>query len=99
MPFPTEGIYARMRYPLYAGNFLIWFGIVLYTGTDWFVIGATALYAACYLTILGREERLMLGKYGADYRAREARAGEVRTWPVKVGSGAAGRRPRARRAA
>ena len=70
MPFPTEGIYARMRYPLYAGNFLIWFGIVLYTGTDWFVIGATALYAACYLTILGREERLMLGKYGADYRAR-----------------------------
>lgn len=43
MPFPTEGIYARMRYPLYAGNFLIWFGIVLYTGTDWFVIGATAL--------------------------------------------------------
>lgn len=70
MPFPTEGIYARMRYPLYAGNFLIWSGIVLYTGTDWFVIGATALYAACYLTILGREERLMLGKYGADYRAR-----------------------------
>ena len=83
MPFPTEGIYARMRYPLYAGNFLIWSGIVLYTGTDWFVIGATALYAACYLTILGREERLMLGKYGADYRARGRRAGAGEALPYR----------------
>ena len=83
MPFPTEGIYARMRYPLYAGNFLIWSGIVLYTGTDWFVIGATALYAACYLTILGREERLMLGKFGAGYRARCREVPAL--WPSRRG--------------
>ena len=87
MPFPTEGIYARMRYQLYAGDFLIWSGIVLYTGTDWFVIGATALYAACYLTILGREERLMLGKYGADYRARCREVPAL--WPSRRSRGGA----------
>lgn len=80
MPFPTEGIYARMRYPLYAGNFLIWFGIVLYTGTDWFVIGATALYAACYLTILGREEPA----HAWEIRRRLSRALPGGSGPVAV---------------
>lgn len=67
--FPTEGIYARMRYPLYTGNFLVWFGFILYIGVDWFIVAATAAYVASYLIILSREEELMLHKYGDNYRA------------------------------
>lgn len=66
--FPTGGIYSRMRYPLYTGNFLIWFGFILHVGVSWFIVGATLCYIVCYLIILGREEELMLLKYGEDYR-------------------------------
>lgn len=68
-PFPSEGIYSRIRYPLYAGNFLIWLGVILYVGVGWFVAGALAAYLVCYGMILGREEQAMLRRYGASYRA------------------------------
>ena len=66
--FPQTGIYARMRYPLYTGDFLIWFGFILYIGVDWFAVGATLLYIFCYLIILSKEEEVMLLKYGDEYR-------------------------------
>ena len=66
--FPTEGIYARMRYPLYTGNFLVWFGFILFVGVNWFIVAATAAYVACYLIVLSREGELMLHKYGEDFR-------------------------------
>ncbi len=66
--FPKTGIYARMRYPLYTGDFLIWSGFILYIGVDWFAVGATLLYIFCYLIILSKEEEVMLLKYGDEYR-------------------------------
>ena len=66
--FPKEGVYARMRYPLYTADFLIWFGFILYVGVDWFVVGATLLYIVCFLIILSKEEEVMLLKYGEEYR-------------------------------
>lgn len=57
-----------MRYPLYTGNFLVWFGFILFVGVNWFIVAATAAYVACYLIVLSREEELMLHKYGEDFR-------------------------------
>ncbi len=68
-PFPVEGIYSRMRYPLHAGGFLVWLGPILFTGVGWFMVAASLLYAGCVWLTMSREEELRIEKYGDRYRA------------------------------
>jgi len=68
-PFPVEGIYSRMRYPLHAGGFLVWLGPILFTGVGWFMIAAPLCYAVCVWLTMAREEELRIEKYGDRYRA------------------------------
>ncbi|MDD3108192.1 MAG: methyltransferase [Alistipes sp.] len=80
--FPSEGIYARMRYPLYTADFLLWFGLILYVGVDPFIVGATACYIVCYALILYHEEQLLLQKYGEAYAEQCERVPAL--WPLRA---------------
>jgi protein-S-isoprenylcysteine O-methyltransferase Ste14 len=71
----TDGAYAVVRHPIYAGAFLIWFGLAAaYTSAA--VLGLTALYVipAYVLNIMG-EEQMMLSRYGREYLEYRRRVG------------------------
>ena len=63
----TLGTYSVVRHPLYLGNFLIIFGLLLSTGL-WHItlIGALA-FALYYERIMMAEEAFLLSRFGEDY--------------------------------
>ena len=60
----TRGIYSVVRHPLYLGNFLMWFGLILYVGHIWFWMVAALLY---YERIMFAEEAFLKEKFGEDF--------------------------------
>ena len=71
----TRGAYAVVRHPIYAGAFLIWFGLAAaYASVA--VLGLTALYVVpAYVLNIRGEEQMMLSRYGRDYREYQQRVG------------------------
>ncbi len=63
----TKGIYSVVRHPLYLGNFLMWFGIILYVNNIWFAIVCTLLFWLYYERIMFAEEQFLKGKFGDQY--------------------------------
>lgn len=63
----TSGIYSLVRHPLYLGNYLMWIGIVLFTGSITFTVVVSLLYWIYYERIMMAEERFLMGKFGAVY--------------------------------
>lgn len=63
----TKGIYSIVRHPLYLGNFLIFFGFVLFTQQLWFISLATVLFWIYYERIMYAEEEFLRRKYGKQY--------------------------------
>jgi protein-S-isoprenylcysteine O-methyltransferase Ste14 len=63
----TKGIYATVRHPLYLGNFIIFFGLVLFVKVWWFVIICSLLYWIYYERIMYREEEFLRKKFGETY--------------------------------
>jgi len=63
----TKGIYSIVRHPLYLGNFLMWFGLVVYTGSTWFMIMAALLFWLYYERIMFAEETYLRNKFGRDF--------------------------------
>ena len=63
----TKGIYSTVRHPLYLGNFLMWFGLVVYTGNIWFMIIAALLFWLYYERIMFAEESYLRKKFGRDF--------------------------------
>lgn len=64
----TSGIYSLVRHPLYLGNYLMWIGIVAYTGSLGFTALVTLLYWLYYERIMMAEEAFLTGKFGTAYR-------------------------------
>jgi protein-S-isoprenylcysteine O-methyltransferase Ste14 len=64
----TSGIYSVVRHPLYLGNYLMWIGIVAYTGSISFIVVVTLLYWLYYERIMMAEEGFLMNKFGAAYR-------------------------------
>lgn len=65
----ADGLYARTRNPMYLGMAIIQFGLALAFGT---VLGALFTFVACGVvgaTVIAREERYLLAKFGAPYLA------------------------------
>ncbi len=60
----TTGIYSVMRHPLYAGNFLIWLGPVLFLRSVWWVIVFILAYWLYYERIIFAEEQYLHRKFG-----------------------------------
>jgi protein-S-isoprenylcysteine O-methyltransferase Ste14 len=64
----TRGIYSIVRHPLYLGNFLMWFGLILYTEHIWFIIVTTLLFWLYYERIMFAEEQFIQSKFGEAYK-------------------------------
>ncbi len=63
----TKGIYSVVRHPLYLGNFLMWFGIILYVNNIWFAIACILIFWFYYERIMFAEEQFLKGKFGDQY--------------------------------
>ncbi len=64
----TKGIYSIVRHPLYLGNFLMWFGLILYTEHIWFIILTTLLFWLYYERIMFAEEQFIQDKFGDAFK-------------------------------
>lgn len=63
----TKGIYSVVRHPLYLGNFFMWLGVILYTGSPWFIIFCLAFFWIYYERIMFAEEQFIRKKFGDAY--------------------------------
>lgn len=63
----TEGMYSVTRHPLYLGNFLIIFGLILFVQVPWLVLAVTLVYFLYYERIMYAEEEFLRKKFGEPY--------------------------------
>jgi protein-S-isoprenylcysteine O-methyltransferase Ste14 len=73
----SQGVYRCIRHPMYSALFLYSFGQLL-TLPNW-IAGPSYLvpFALLFLLRVGAEERMMLDRFGADYRAYMARTKRI----------------------
>jgi protein-S-isoprenylcysteine O-methyltransferase Ste14 len=63
----TSGVYSLVRHPLYLGNFLMWIGVILYTGHTLLLVVAVAFFWIYYERIMFAEEAFIKRKFGTDF--------------------------------
>jgi protein-S-isoprenylcysteine O-methyltransferase Ste14 len=63
----TTGVYSLVRHPLYLGNFLMWLGVILYTGHTLLLVAVVAFFWLYYERIMFAEEAFIRKKFGAEY--------------------------------
>ena len=62
-----EGPFAIIRNPLYAANFLITLGFVIFTNIQWIIVVATLGFIIQYHFIVIFEESILQNKFGDTY--------------------------------
>lgn len=65
----TQGFFGACRNPLYVGNFIIYFGVLLMHGAPLVVLVGMLFFTFVYSAIVAAEEFFLRGKFGADYAA------------------------------
>ena len=71
------GIYRRIRHPMYAAMFLLGIAQILFL-PNWFAGPAYLMtFGLLYLLRVGREERMMLDRFGGKYEAYVRRTGRL----------------------
>jgi protein-S-isoprenylcysteine O-methyltransferase Ste14 len=63
----TTGMYSIVRNPLYFGNFLMVFGVVIFLRVWWIPVIYTLLFALYYERIIFAEEKFLRRKFGQAY--------------------------------
>jgi protein-S-isoprenylcysteine O-methyltransferase Ste14 len=81
-----DGMFAHSRNPLYLGNLLILFGLLLVAGSPGVLLVGSLAGAFVYAAIIAAEEEFLSGKFGARYE--EYRARVPRLFPRLRGLGA-----------
>lgn len=71
------GAYRFSRHPTYAGLFLLMLGFALLSSSVVMIIGAVASFLVVNFTVVRKEEKLLLEKYGDEYANYKSR---VRPW-------------------
>ncbi len=61
------GLYSIVRHPLYAGNFFMWLGPVLFLRSAWFTVVFCLVYWLYYERIMFAEEQFLRRKFGDEY--------------------------------
>jgi protein-S-isoprenylcysteine O-methyltransferase Ste14 len=73
----TTGIYRRIRHPMYTAIWLCAIGQALCVPNWIGGLGGLAAWTLLYSVRIGKEERMMLEKFGDEYRAYMARTGRL----------------------
>lgn len=76
----TDGIFGRLRNPMYVGAILILAGLAAALASDWMLVLTILLVPVIHYGVVKREERYLAAKFGdayRDYMARVPRYG----WP------------------
>jgi protein-S-isoprenylcysteine O-methyltransferase Ste14 len=73
----TSGPFARVRNPLYIGNFVLTYGLVVLSKVDWLLWAFPLAFFFQYAAIVAWEESVLRRTFGAEY---EHYRGEVRAW-------------------
>jgi len=63
----TSGIYSIVRHPLYLGNFLTFFGVILFTQSIWLIILGSMLFILYYERIMLCEEKFLETKFKGEF--------------------------------
>jgi len=69
----TEGLYARVRHPLYSGSFLLGLGFALAGGRWWIAALFAGLFAWVYRRTIRAEEEWLVLRFGEAYRDYRSR--------------------------
>jgi protein-S-isoprenylcysteine O-methyltransferase Ste14 len=72
-----EGPYRFTRNPMYLGLLLLYVGVACWSGLVWPLLLAPVLVWVMSVSVIGREERYLSRKFGAEYRRYQA---QVRRW-------------------
>ena len=73
----TEGVYHRIRHPMYAGYILLGIGQMM-TLANWIAGPAfIVLFGILYVQRVSREEEMMLAKFGEEYQRYQERTGRL----------------------
>jgi len=73
------GLYSLCRHPLYLGNFLIFFGFILYIQVFWLILLAAAAFWLYYERIMFAEEEFLRSRFGAEFEEWASRTPAF--WP------------------
>jgi len=69
----TDGVYDRVRNPMYLALLLLLVVLALATGGGWWLVAGAALAPVLHFGVVKREERYLEAKFGDAYRAYLAR--------------------------
>ncbi len=72
----SSGPYSRMRHPIYTAMALWGVGLALLTA-NWIFIAVAALTCGVFVVRVPREERMMIGEFGDEYREYMKRTGRI----------------------
>jgi len=76
----TDGVYRRLRNPMYVGATLLLTGFAVLFASDWTLVMTIAFAGVVHLGVVKREERYLEAKFGDAYRAYKARVPRY-GWP------------------
>jgi protein-S-isoprenylcysteine O-methyltransferase Ste14 len=77
----TEGFFAVCRNPLYVGNLIVYFGVLLMHGAPIIMVLGMAFFLFVYRAIVAAEEHFLRDKFGAQY---DAYCAEVPRWGFRL---------------
>jgi protein-S-isoprenylcysteine O-methyltransferase Ste14 len=72
-----EGPYRLTRNPMYVGMLFLYLGVACWSGLMWPLLLAPVLAWVIHVTVIGREERYLIRKFGDEYRRYQT---QVRRW-------------------
>jgi protein-S-isoprenylcysteine O-methyltransferase Ste14 len=69
----TDGIFGRLRNPMYVGLTLCLAGLSILLASDWMLVMTIVFVAVIHFGVVKREEHYLEAKFGDAYRAYKAR--------------------------
>jgi protein-S-isoprenylcysteine O-methyltransferase Ste14 len=76
----SDGIYAHMRNPMYAGATLFLAGLAVMLASDWTLVMTVVFVVVIHFGVVSREERYLEAKFGDAYRNYKTRVPRY-GWP------------------
>jgi protein-S-isoprenylcysteine O-methyltransferase Ste14 len=76
----TDGIYARLRNPMYVGLMLLVAGIGIALASDWILVLLVPTALVLHYGVVLREERYLERKFGEEYRRYKAKVPRWGIW-------------------